>query len=104
MTALVFRCSIFLYGCHVRPGEEREEHYRARAVSFDRVADLDWATAVITEDDRRDYGEVRLRVMACLDGRLHAAVVTPRGEGLRVISFRRASRREVRLYGKKDER
>ena len=54
-------------------------------------------------DTRRDYGEPRLRVMARLDGVLHAAVVTPRGGDLRVISFRRASRREVRLYGKKDE-
>jgi uncharacterized DUF497 family protein len=41
--------------------------------------------------------------MGRLDGVLHAAVVTPRGGDLRVISFRRANRREVRLYGKKDE-
>jgi uncharacterized DUF497 family protein len=44
-------------------------------------------------DARRDYGEPRLRVMARLDGVLRAAVVTPRGEDLRVISFRRANRR-----------
>ena len=74
-----------------------------RGLSFERVADLDWDTAVITEDTRRDYGEPRLRVMARLDGVLHAAVITPRGEDLRVISFRRANRREVRLYGKKDD-
>jgi uncharacterized protein len=73
-----------------------------RGLSFERVADLEWDTAVITEDTRRDYGEPRLRVMAGLNGRLHAAVVTPRGEDLRVISFRRANRREVRRYGKKE--
>jgi uncharacterized DUF497 family protein len=83
--------------------EKNATNIAVRGLSFERVADLDWASAVITEDDRRNYGEVRSRVMACLDGRLHAAVVTPRGENLRVISFRRASRREVRLYGKKDE-
>ena len=81
--------------------EKNARNIGERGLSFERVADLDWATAVVTEDDRRDYGEVRLRVMACLGGRLHAAVVTPRGEDLRVISL---SRREVRLYGKKDER
>ncbi len=75
-----------------------------RGLSFERVADLEWATAVVIEDRRHDYGEPRLRVMARLDGRLHAAVVTPRGEDLRVISFRRANRREVRLYEKKDQR
>jgi uncharacterized DUF497 family protein len=67
------------------------------------VADPDWETAVIAEDTRRDYGEPRLRVMARLDGRLHAAVVTPRGEDLHVISFRKANQREVKRHGKKDE-
>ena len=74
-----------------------------RGLSFERVAELDWETAVVVEDTRGDYGEPRLRVMGRLDGRLHAVVVTPRGEDLRVISFRRANRREVRLYGKRDE-
>lgn len=41
---------------------------------------------------RRNYGEPRLLVMARLDGRLHAAVVTPRGEDLHVMSLRRASK------------
>ena len=71
-----------------------------RELSFERVADLDWETAVVIEDARQDYGEPRLRIMARLDGRLHAVVVTPRGEDLRVISFRRANRPEVRRYEK----
>jgi uncharacterized DUF497 family protein len=73
-----------------------------RGLSFERVAELGWDTAVIGEDTRHDYGEPRLLVMARLDGRLYAAVVTPRGEDLHVISFRKANRREVRRYGKKD--
>jgi uncharacterized protein (DUF4415 family) len=56
---------------------------------------------VIGEVTRHDYGEPRLLVMARLDGRLHAAVVPPRGEDLHVISFRKANRRELRRYGKK---
>jgi uncharacterized protein len=68
------------------------------------VADLDWEAAVIAENTRRDYGEPRLLVMARLDGRLDAAVVTPRGEDLHVISFRKANKREVKRYGKKDEK
>jgi uncharacterized protein len=47
-----------------------------RGLSFERVTDLDWSTAIIREDTRRDYREPRLLVMARLDGRLHAAVVT----------------------------
>lgn len=82
--------------------EKNARNIAERGLSFERVAELDWDTAVLVEDTRRDYGELRLRVLGRLDGWLHAAVVTPRGEDLRVISFRRASRREVRLYGKKD--
>ena len=41
-----------------------------RGLSFERVAELDWDTALIVEDDRRDYGEVRLRVIGRLGGRL----------------------------------
>ena len=74
-----------------------------RGLSFDLVERLDWETAAVVEDTRKDYGATRLQVRALMDGRLYAAVVTPRGEDLRVISFRKASRREVQRYGKKDE-
>jgi len=65
------------------------------------VERLEWETALVVEDIRKDYGETRLQVLALMDGRLYAAVVTPRGEDLRVISFRKANRREVIRYGKK---
>jgi uncharacterized DUF497 family protein len=77
---------------------KNERNIAARGLSFERVAELDWNTVLLVEDTRRDYGETRARVFAFLDGRLHIAVVTPRGEDLRVISFRRASRKEERLY------
>ena len=64
---------------------------------------LEWGTALVTEDVRTDYGETRLQVLAFMDGRLYAAVVTPRGEDLRVISFRKANRKEVMRYGNKEE-
>ncbi len=70
----------------------------SRGVSFERVAEFDWAAVLLVDDDRRDYGERRVRVFAFLDGRLHIAVVTPRGVDLRVISLRRANRKEVKLY------
>jgi uncharacterized DUF497 family protein len=82
--------------------EKDARNIAERGLSFEGVAELDCDTALIVENDRRDHGEVRLRVIGRLGGLLHAAVATPRGEDLRVISFRRASRREARLYGKKD--
>jgi uncharacterized DUF497 family protein len=69
-----------------------------RGLSFERVAELDWETAVSEEDTRRDYGETRIQVLAFLGKRLHAAVITIRGDALHVISFRKANRKEVKWY------
>jgi len=69
-----------------------------RGLSFELVAELEWDTAVAMEDTRRDYGERRMRVLAFLGMRLHAAVVTYRDDAVHVISFRRANKKEVRWY------
>jgi uncharacterized protein len=82
--------------------EKNARNVAERGLSFDLVERLEWETAIVVEDTRRNYGEIRLQVLARLEGRLYAAVVTPRGEDLRVISFRKANRREVERYGKED--
>ena len=69
-----------------------------RGLSFERVAELEWETAVSQEDTRKDYGETRIQVLAFLGKRLHAAVITVRGDALHVISFRKANRKEVKWY------
>ena len=78
---------------------KNDRNVAERGLSFDRVADLEWETAVSVEDTRKDYGERRLRVLALLDGRLHVAVITQRGDAIPVISFRKANRKEVKWYG-----
>ena len=75
-----------------------------RGLPFDRVNDFDWSSIVVFEDARTDYGELRLLLFGYIDGRLHAAVVTPRDDDLRVISLRRANRREIALYGQEVRR
>ncbi|OHC65840.1 MAG: hypothetical protein A3H93_17315 [Rhodocyclales bacterium RIFCSPLOWO2_02_FULL_63_24] len=71
-----------------------------RGLSFERVVEFDFQTAVFTMDDRRDYGEIRHRALGVLDGRLHALVFAETAVGIRVISFRKANKREVRCYEK----
>jgi uncharacterized DUF497 family protein len=73
-----------------------------RGLPFELVEQIEWTKAEVIEDTRRNYGETRLQVLAPLGGRLYAIVVTPRGEDLRVISLRKASKREVERYGSKD--
>jgi uncharacterized DUF497 family protein len=69
-----------------------------RGLPFDLVADLEWDTAIAVEDTRKDYGERRLRVLGRLNGRLHVAVITYRGDATYVISFRKANEKEVLRY------
>ncbi len=69
-----------------------------RGLSFERAADLDWERAAIAEDDRKDYPERRFVALGYLDGRLHVLCFTPTAGGIRVISFRKANKREMRRY------
>lgn len=75
------------------------DNIERRGLPFDLIADLDWATAVIVEDIRRDYGERRYRVFGYIGDRLYAAVFTPRRDALHVISLRKANSREVKRHG-----
>ena len=49
-------------------------------------------------DDRRDYGEVRMNAFGLVQGRLFACTYTIRNGARRIISVRRASRQEQRLW------
>ena len=69
-----------------------------RGLPFTLVAYLEWDSALVVEDMRRNYGERRFRVLGLIEGRLHALVFTPRDDAIRVISLRKANNREVRLY------
>jgi len=77
---------------------KNDRNLAERRLSFERVAELDWETALAVADARRDYGEKRLRVAACLAGRLHIAIITMRGDAVHVISFRKANKMEVKRY------
>jgi hypothetical protein len=69
-----------------------------RGLPFDLVADFDWEAAVYAEDRRFPYPERRFVAVGYLGDRLHFVCFTPIEGGIRVISLRRASDREVRRY------
>jgi uncharacterized DUF497 family protein len=50
------------------------------------------------DDDRRDYGETRINAFGLVEGRLFACTYTIRNSTLRIISVRRASRQEQRIW------
>jgi uncharacterized DUF497 family protein len=66
--------------------------------SFDAVAGFDFQTAFFWIDSRKEYGETRWSGLGFVGKRLHALVFTETPTGIRVISFRKANKREVRKY------
>ena len=79
--------------------KKNADNIRERQLSFNEVSKLDWSSAVILEDVRKDYGEQRFRVFGYIDERLYAVVFTPRESAVHIISFRKANSREVKRYG-----
>lgn len=67
-------------------------------VAIERVKEFDWSTALIVVDDREDYGELRMKALGFIGERLHVVVFTERGDSIRVISLRKANRREAKAY------
>ncbi len=81
------------------PAKERR-NLAERGLSLDLAERLDWATALVWEDMRKDYGERRYCVLGFIEDRLHSVVFTPRDGKPRVISLRKANKREVKRYEK----
>lgn len=79
------------------PGKD-ESNQSKHGVSLALASELDWEAALVWIDDRYEYGEMRriaLAPRACI---LYYVAFVDRGEVRRIISLRRANRREVKHY------
>lgn len=70
----------------------------AHGVSLALAAELDWDAALAWVDDRFGYEEVRFIALAPLVATLYYVAFVERGDVRRIISLRRATRREVKHY------
>lgn len=83
--------------------KKEDRNIAERGLSLDLAEHLDWSTALIWEDQRKDYGERRYCVIGFIQNRLHSVVFTPRDGKPRVISLRKANKREVNRYEKANQ-
>ena len=72
-------------------------------VSLAMAAELDWDAAWVWVDERFDYNEMRMIALAPKTEILYCVAFVDRGEVRRIISLRRANRREVKHYVDNDE-
>jgi len=68
--------------------------------SLAAAAELSWGAALVWLDDRADYGEVRMVALAPIGDILFFVAFVDREPVRRIISLRRANRREVNHYVK----
>ena len=75
-----------------------KENLAKHGVSLALAADLDWEAALVWVDARFEYNELRMVALAPKTGILYYVAFVDRGKLLRIISLRRAIRREVKRY------
>ena len=81
------------------PGKDagnRDKHGVSRALA----GELDWEAALVWVDDRFEYAELRMIALALAPktNTLYYVAFVDRGAARRIISLRRANRREVKHY------
>lgn len=67
-------------------------------VSLSLAGELDWEAALVWIDERFEYGECRMIALAPETEVLYYVAFVERGDVRRIISLRRANRREVKYY------
>ena len=65
-----------------------------RGVGFEFAARVFEGRTVEVVDDRFDYGEVRMKAIGEIDGNVYVVVYTDLPDARRIISARRANRKE----------
>lgn len=77
---------------------KRATNRAKHGIDLARAADFVFAAALVTVDDRADYGEVREIALGPIGRRIHVLVFTRRGGDIHAISLRKANRRECRRH------
>jgi len=69
-------------------------------ISLSAAAGFDMDTALVTLDDREDYGEDRWLAIGFIKAFLHVLIFAERNERIRPISLRKAQKIEEKHYVK----
>ena len=67
-------------------------------VSLALAGELDWEAALVWVDERFEYNEMRVIALAAKTEILYYVAFVDRGQARRIISLRRANRREAKHY------
>ena len=74
------------------------ENIRKHGISFQRAEDFDMDSALIKTDNSQDYGEVRRRAFAEVEGKWFQCVYTLRGDVRHIITVHRINEKRVKRW------
>ena len=80
--------------------DKNQINIKKHGFSLDAFELLDFDLAIVEQDTRKDYGESRYNIFAPLNGRLCMGTFTLRNKKYRIISLRKANKKEVSKYEK----
>ena len=81
------------------PNKSRANYFK-HGIVFEFAQYLDWTKEVVWQDARYNYNEVRMSGLVPLEGKVYAVVYVLRAESTRMISLRKANKREANYYEK----
>ena len=73
-------------------------NFEKHGVFLGMAVELDWDAALVWVDERFEYNETRMIALVPKAEILYYVAFVDRGEVCRIISLRRANRREVKHY------
>lgn len=79
---------------------KNESNFKKHGVYLSEVAYFEWDAAIINEDFRLTYPEKRFEALGYIEQNLYVLIFCLRKEKIRVISLRKANRREHVTYAK----
>lgn len=83
---------------------KRAANIAKHGVDFADAERFSWHSAMEAKDDRTQYGEERFIAIGFIDKRLYVIIYTTRHRTIRLISLRKANKREKDFYEKTQTR
>ena len=80
-------------------GAKDEANIAKHGISLSAASEFEMAGAMVSADERANYGEERFIAVGQLGSRLHVLIFTVRDGKIRAISLRKANTREVKRHG-----
>ena len=81
------------------PNKSRANYFK-HGIVLEFAQYLDWTKKVVWQDVRCNYNEVRMSGLVPSEGKVYAVVYVLRAEFTRMISLRKANKREAKHYEK----